>query len=47
MIKGKEITSELKEEMVHQYFTFVFAGTHTTSTFVTMALYHLAKHPNV
>ena len=33
--------------MVHQYFTFEFAGTHTTSDFVAMSLYHLAKYPNV
>ncbi|KAM3142827.1 hypothetical protein pb186bvf_005211 [Paramecium bursaria] len=47
MIQGKEITQDLKEEMVHQYFTFEFAGTHTTSDFVAMSLYHLAKYPNV
>ena len=47
MIRGKEITKDLKEDVLHQYFTFVFAGTHATSNFTTMAVYYLAKYPNV
>ncbi|KAM3142819.1 hypothetical protein pb186bvf_005203 [Paramecium bursaria] len=47
MIQGKEITQDLKEEILHQYLTFVFAGTHTTSNFSAMSIYFLAKYPQI
>ncbi|KAM3142823.1 hypothetical protein pb186bvf_005207 [Paramecium bursaria] len=47
MLKGKKITEDLKEEILHQYLTFVFAGTHTTSNFAALSTYYLAKYPQI
>ena len=35
------------EEIVHQFITFLFAGTDTTSHFTAMAIYALSLHPEV
>ncbi|KAM3142821.1 hypothetical protein pb186bvf_005205 [Paramecium bursaria] len=47
MLKGKDITQDLKEDILHQYVTFVLTGTHTTSNFVAMSTYYLAKYPQI
>ena len=35
------------EEIVHQFFTFYFAGTDTTGNLTGMMIYSLAKHPEI
>lgn len=38
------LTDEIRENIIHQYITFVFAGMDTTSHITAMSLYMLAKH---
>lgn len=38
---------DFKEDIIQQFITLVFAGTHTTSLSAEMCFYYLGRHPEV
>ncbi|CAD8070477.1 unnamed protein product [Paramecium primaurelia] len=41
------LSEDVREQIIHQYITFVFAGMDTTSHQAGMSIYMLAKHPQI